>query len=450
MKENLKNSFWLLLIVILSILTVVSGYYAFKLKEQYAIMTNNSYNESFNSLVNYMNNIEGYLAKSMISKSPVHGAETLTEVWRDSNLALVYLSRIPLNSEGLSQTAKFLNQVSDYSYTLSRKNINNEELTDEDFENIKTLYGYSNSLKETLNQLSEELYTGQISWGDLKSDNSHKFAQAVDNISIFSNIDSNLSEYEGLIYDGAYSDHVNKVEKKGLTGEDISEEDAKSKVRAFFKDKTVEKIDGNGLLENADIPSYEFVIKFFNEDEKTWISISKKGGHIIQMEKVRDVNEEKKNFEEVNEIGKKYLEDKGFPNMKETYYMKKDNIITINYAYEDGNVLVYPDLIKLKIALDNGEIIGIEATGYLNSHTNRTYPENIISIEEAKEKLNPKLNIESERLSVIPTKWKTEIYAYEFKGKVEEKEFLVYINAETGKEEDILVILDTPDGVLTM
>ena len=58
MKENLKNSFWLLLIVILSILTVVSGYYAFKLKEQYAIMTNNSYNESFNSLVNYMNNIE--------------------------------------------------------------------------------------------------------------------------------------------------------------------------------------------------------------------------------------------------------------------------------------------------------------------------------------------------------------------------------------------------------
>ena len=168
------------------------------------------------------------------------------------------------------------------------------------------------------------------------------------------------------------------------------------------------------------------------------------------MEKVRDVNEEKKNFEEVKEIGKKYLEDKGFPNMKETYYMKKDNIVTINYAYEDGNVLVYPDLIKLKIALDNGEIIGIEATGYLNSHTNRTYPENIINIEEAKEKLNPKLNIESERLSVIPTKWKTEIYAYEFKGKVEEKEFLVYINAETGKEEDILVILDTPDGVLTM
>lgn len=450
MKSKVKEKFWILLIIVLTILALVSGYYALKLKEKYTILANNSYNEAFSSLVNYMNNIESYLAKAMISKSSSHGAETLTEVWRDSNLALVYLSRIPLESEGLSQTAKFLNQVSDYSFSLSRKNINNEELTDEDFENIKTLYGYSSELKNTLNQLSEELYSGEISWKDLESNDSYKFAQAVDNVSIFSNIDENLNEYEGLIYDGAYSDHVSKAEKKGLTGEDITEEEAKAKVRGFFKDKTIEEIDSNGFLENADIPSYEFKVKFLNENEQTWISISKKGGHIIQMEKTRDVKEDNKSFEEVNEIGKKYLAEKGFPNMKETYYTKLDNMVTINYAYEDNGVLIYPDLIKVKIALDNGEILGIETTGYLNSHTERTYNENIITAEEARKSLNSKLNILSERLSIIPTKWKTEIYCYEFKGKIEEKEFLVYINAETGKEEDILVILDTPNGVLTM
>lgn len=450
MKSKLKEKFWVLLILVLTVLTLVSGYYALKLKEQYTILANNSYNEAFSSLVNYMNNIESYLAKAVISKSSTHGAETLTEVWRDSNLALVYLSRIPLESEGLSQTAKFLNQVSDYSFSLSRKNINNEELTEEDFENIKTLYGYSSELKNTLNQLSEELFTGEISWKELENNESYKFAQAVDNVSVFSNIDDNLNEYEGLIYDGAYSDHVNKAEKKGLTGEDITEEEAKAKVREFFYNKAIEKMDSNGLLENADIPSYEFQVKFLHENNPTWISISKKGGHVIQTEKTRNVEKENKDFNEVNEIGKKYLAEKGFPNMKETYYTKLDNVITINYAYEDNNVLVYPDLIKLKIALDNGEILGMETTGYLNSHTQRTYTENIISIEEAKKSLNSKLNISSERLCIIPTKWKTEIYCYEFKGKVEEKEFLVYINAETGKEEDILVILDTPNGVLTM
>ena len=42
------------------------------------------------------------------------------------------------------------------------------------------------------------------------------------------------------------------------------------------------------------------------------------------------------------------------------------------------------------------------------------------------------------------------IITKKFKGKVEEREFLVYINVETGKEEDVLLILDTPNGTLTV
>ena len=44
----------------------------------------------------------------------------------------------------------------------------------------------------------------------------------------------------------------------------------------------------------------------------------------------------------------------------------------------------------------------------------------------------------------------TEILCYEFKGKVGETDFLVYVNAENGKQEDILIITDTPNGVLTI
>ena len=73
----------------------------------------------------------------------------------------------------------------------------------------------------------------------------------------------------------------------------------------------------------------------------------------------------------------------------------------------------------------------------------------LITKEEAKKVLNKQLEIQSENLAMIPTKWKTEILCWEFKGKVEDNEFLVYINAQTGKEEDILVIVNTPDGTLT-
>ncbi len=64
-------------------------------------------------------------------------------------------------------------------------------------------------------------------------------------------------------------------------------------------------------------------------------------------------------------------------------------------------------------------------------------------MEEAKSKLNPKLDISSDRLAVIPTKWNTEVFCYEFKGNINGNDFLIYINAETGEEQDILMIINT-------
>ena len=138
-----KNKMLSIAIILLIAIAVSIGYYAYHTNKSYATLQTNHYNEAFGNLVNYMNSVESLLAKSMISKDAEHSAETLTEVWRDSNLALVYLTGIPMNTEELSQTAKFLNQVSDYSYSLSRKNIKNEELSDEDFENLKSLHQYS-------------------------------------------------------------------------------------------------------------------------------------------------------------------------------------------------------------------------------------------------------------------------------------------------------------------
>ena len=45
-----------------------------------------------------------------------------------------------IKNNELDNTEKFLNQVSEYSYSLSRKNIYNESLTDEDLKNLKDLH----------------------------------------------------------------------------------------------------------------------------------------------------------------------------------------------------------------------------------------------------------------------------------------------------------------------
>lgn len=452
MKKMQINKAYIIIAIIVFIL-VIGGLISVIVnnKNETKTASQNTYNMAFYEVVDYVQNVETYLAKSLISSTPEHGAETLTNVWREANLAQAYLSQLPIESQELANTEKFLNQVSDYSYSLSRKNIYNESLSDDDLKNLKELHNYSVELENTLNQLSDDINSGRIKWDELTNKETTAFAQQVSTSSMdgFSNLEENFHQYSGLIYDGAFSEHLTNGEKKGLTGDDIDEDTAKQKAIDFIGKDNVQNVENLGFSENATIPEYNFSVKTNSEDSIS-ISISKKGGHIVYMNSNREVNAESISQEEANVKGKEFLNNHGIMNMKETYYLKQDGIVTINYAYVQNDVVVYSDLIKVKVALDNGEVLGIETTGYLNNHTQRDTSKIKISKESAKKTLNKDLQISSEGLAIIPTEFQTEILCYEFKGKVDDKEFLVYINAENGREEDILIITNTPNGTLTM
>ena len=456
-RNRLRDRHMFTLVVTLISIIIILGLFIYKKSRDYRQMSENDYNMAFYELVDYVQSVETYLAKSLISSSSEQGAETLTHVWREADLAQSYLARLPIGSQELANTSKFLNQVSDYSFSLSRKNIYNENLTQEDFDNLEQLHNYSIDLANTLNQLSNDMNEGRIKWGELTKKGSTVFATQVSNISkdSFNALEENFDKYSGLIYDGAFSEHLTSVEKKGLTGEDVTEEQAKQTAIDFVGQDRIKEMTSDGISQNSEIASYNFTIKLNNDkDDLVSISVTQKGAHVISMNYDRTVEEQTISNERANEIGREFLTSKGFANMKETYYLNQQGALTINYAYnqetQNGNVVMYPDLIKLKIALDNGEILGIETTGYLNSHYERQLPDVKVSKQQAKQSLNSKIEIASEGFAVIPTDYKTEIFCYEFKGKINDTEFLVYINAETGKEEDILVRKNTPNGTLTM
>ncbi len=178
--------------------------------------------------------------------------------------------------------------------------------------------------------------------------------------------------------------------------------------------------------------------------------MTKTGGHVIWMLYSRNVGQETLDVDKVKQIGKEFLESRGYKNMKDTYYIKEDGTATVNYAYEQNGVVVYPDLIKVKIALDNGEIVGFEAKGYLMNHTERDIPEPKVSEAEIRANFMAKKELKSVGLAIIPTNFGTEIFCYELKGRMNDRDFLVYINAETGREEKVLIIIDTPEGILTL
>ena len=450
-KDRLRDRKMLTLVVTLVAIILVLGVIIFKKQLEYRGLAENSYNNAFYQLVEYVNQTEVLLAKSTITNSSKHGAETLTNIWRDSTLAESYLARLPIGTQELEQSQKFLNQLSDYSYTLANKTIGGEDLTQENLDNLTKLHEYCSSLKDTLNQLEVDLYSGNIKWGELEKAGGEALIQEASNLSqsSFGSIVEDLHEYAGLIYDGAFSNHMTNPERVGLTGDDIDETKAMEIAKEFIGNDRIRDISSNGESQNGNIECYSFTAKVSNEEIFT-IAISVKGGHVVFMNSNRNIINESVSPEDAVKKGEEFLESKEFKNMKPTYYMNNGGVLTVNYAYEQDGVTMYPDLVKVKIALDNGEILGIESTGYLNCHREkRELQETKISLEDARSKVNKNLNVSSSGLAVIPTEWGTEVLCYEFKGNTKDNDFIVYINAETGEEEDILMIINTPEGTLT-
>ena len=130
----------------------------------------------------------------------------------------------------------------------------------------------------------------------------------------------------------------------------------------------------------------------------------------------RNVEQETLDIDKVKQMGKEFLESRGFKNMQDTYYLKEDSTATINYAYEQDGVIVYSDLIKVKIALDNGEIVGFESKGFLMNHTERDIPEPQFTEEQVKADFMAKRDLSTVGLAIIPTNFGSEVFCYELKG----------------------------------
>ena len=122
----------------------------------------------------------------------------------------------------------------------------------------------------------------------------------------------------------------------------------------------------------------------------------------------------------------------------------------INYAYKFGDVTCYTDLIKVSVSLTDGSVTGFDARGYLMNHTDRSFPENEKGFSAAAECISSRLTPQTVKKTVIPTDSTSEDFAYEFKCSAPDgTDVLVYIDALTLQEDQILILLYSDGGILT-
>lgn len=452
-KRRLSDRKMYSIVIVIIALVASFGIFQYRKASQYRQQLDNQYNRAFFDMTGYVQNVESLLIKAAVSNSPNKTILTLREAWRQANLAQENLVQLPISQTVLANTSRFLTQVGDLSYTLANQYAVGKSISQDQYVTIQKLNTYSKNLRENLANLQDQITVGRMEWGELTKEGTPLFRKTSSALpkTQFENLDKVFQEYPTLIYDGPFSDHMANIKPRAITGNKLSQEEVKKKLPSFFTKSKIKNISSDTSTDTGPISSYGYSVEFDGKDKnEAKVTVTQKGGHPLWMLYNRSIPNKTITMEKAISSAKSFLNAIGYTNMIDTYYLLEDNAATINFAYQDDLVTVYPDLIKVKVALDNGEIIGFDAKNYLVSHTQRNFTSPKITLEQARSKINPKLDIAYSGLAIIPTEYQTEKLVYEFKGKMNKQDFIVYINANTGEEEDILLIVNTPNGILTM
>lgn len=449
MEQKRSLHIWLYTILIAGLIAaVIWGFMATKSANALEISSENQYNRAFHELVGYVDDIDVLLSKTQLTKSPAQLAKLSSDIFRQSAEAKSCLGQLPTSEVQLDNTSKFLSQVGDYTYVLSQAMINGEEISEQEYEDLASLAEYASSLRDTLSDIEEQIYSGAIRISDTQSKRRGNIADAAGNniLEDLEDVEKSFDDYPSLIYDGPFSEHIVNREPEMLkNASDFSQEQALERAEQLIDSRN---LVFESLSENTAIPSYTFVHD--SDSEQISISVTKKGGYILSYLNNRNIDGEQLDITEATQKAAQFLQKNGFYSMQDSYYEKSGGIATINFAYVQDNVTCYSDLVKVRVALDNGEILGLETKGYLMNHTERELSATALTTEEAREKISTNLDVKATRLALVPKDSMREVLCYEFTGAFNDRNFIVYVNANNGREEEIFLLIESDEGVLTI
>ncbi len=417
-------------------LLVTSGLFLknFQKAKKLSLAIQNNYSHSLNELTASVNNISSLLKKAKYINQAGHLGETAIELLTEAEISKNALAQLPSNSN-LEVLNRFLSQVGNYAVSASKTALENKKFPEKYNDTIEVL-------SNTAEKISSAVRDAYINFDNVDywaDELNNKISNEVDNTlsASLTDLESELTDYPTLIYDGPYSDHI--LSQKPLVVENESEVSL-SKAQQIATEFCQENIEFKAE-ENGKIPVFRF------SGENTDITVSKAGGHIVYMRKTKTAQNYILNYNQAISKAKQFLDKNNLTNFKETYYFTDEGVCVINFAFVDGQTICYTDLIKVGVSLESGEIVFYEASGYLSNHKERAFETPEFTLEVAKEAVSNRLEIKKTALALIPIDT-AEKRCYEFTCNDGDQEILVYINVMTLDEEEILILLKSDGGIL--
>ena len=221
-----------------------------------------------------------------------------------------------------------------------------------------------------------------------------------------------------------------------ITGESISPEQAVQAARDFCRQEGL-----NFQLTSESkgtIPAYTVEAK--DEKGRLVVEVSQKGGMVLWMMDSEEVAESRLTREEMVERGRQFLEERGFPPLHITDVQLLQNRATLTFVPLREGILRYGESVKVQVSAADGSILGFWGIPYYAAQSRLEGAREQLQEWDVQDMLRPGLEILDEKLVLLPTSGQEEVLTKRLGVRYQDEYFLIYLNAATGEEEQIVQV----------
>lgn len=401
----------------------------------------NVYNDNFYNLLESVNNLETKIAKTLTSNG-AYQRKTLLEASKNASEAGISLSALPLSQNDIQDTVKLVNQISGYTTVLAEKLAEGKIISSEEISSLVEVHQSVMELQKQLNEFARKLNKGySILDASMNIDaDGNEFSSSL------ASLKSVDIEYPTMIYDGPFSDSVVNAEVKGIKGNIVSKDDVLQKIEKLFPNSVRSDYEGET---NGRFQTYNFRMTN-SDDEMLFVQVSKQGGNILTVSGTGAEGELEIDNKKAKDLAIQFVKNNGIENPEVVWSDVIAEDIYLNIAPVENGIILYPDLVKVKINMVSGTIVGYDATSYFTNHTNRNLNKGSLTKSQAVGYIPPTFEIVGTRWVLSPLDYNREVVCLEVEANGEDGKYYFFFNGESGKLENVQKVIETDNGNLIM
>jgi spore germination protein len=415
--------------------TAAWGYKENQDKNSILIKAENQYQRAFHELNNHMDKLQDEIGKSLALHTRRQLSTCMANIWRLAYSAQGNIGQLPLSLMPFDKVEQFLGRIGSFAYQVAVRDLNKNPLSQKEWETLNTLYARAKEINGDLKDVQAKVLSENLRWMDVELALATE-DKKMDNTIIdgFRTVNHMIEQYPEIDWGPTVNNmEVHRREKySSLKGKRISTEEAKWSVARLLGRKSTNVMVAT-LNQKGDYQTYSVRVPQGNGE--IYADVTAIGGYPVWMIHDRPVNKSNLTLDQAIGKAEQFLKSRGYPDMAVISYDDEDHSMTFNFCSFRNNVYIYPESVTVKVAMDNGEIIGLQADEYVFNRVGKVNLTPKLSEAEARKRVSPRLQVQKSNLAYIYGDTGKGVLCYEFLGLLKGEQYRVLINAITGDEE---------------